>query len=106
MIGVAISMALNPTMRVIQIKDGSLLGPKNMEILKQLVKEKEYQLWIERVSDLDQYNATGKVGIFIEDGGIVMQDGVRVEKECASKTEKKFKPAAEKVTNEPKDEEW
>jgi len=108
MIGVAISMALNPTMRVIQIKDGSLLGPKNMEILRKLVKEKEYQLWIERVSDLDQYNATGKVGIFIEDGGIVMQDGVAVEKECAKiEKEKKSKPAAEKTTNSPKDdEEW
>jgi len=80
MIGVAISMALNPTMRVIQIKDGSLLGPKNMELLSKIIKDKGYQLWIERVSDLDQNKSTGKVGIFIEDGSIIYDEGLAVEK--------------------------
>jgi len=109
MIGVAISMALNPTMRVIQIKDGSLLGPKNMEILKQLVKEKEYQLWIERVADLDQYNATGKVGIFIEEGSVIYDEGLSVEQRETGgikslPVDKKPKPEAK--TTILKDEDW
>jgi hypothetical protein len=79
MIGVAVSMALNPTMRIIQIKDGSLIGPKNMDLLQKMIKDGGYQLWIERVSDLDQYNQTGKVGIFIEEGNVIFMDGVAVK---------------------------
>jgi len=71
MIGTAISMALNPTMKVLRIKDGSLLGTKNMKILEDLVKEKDFQLWIERVSDKDQFDKSGKVGIFIDEGEII-----------------------------------
>jgi len=109
MIGVAISMALNPTMRVIQIKDGSLLGPKNMEILKQLVKEKEYQLWIERVTDIDQYNATGKVVIFIDEGSVIYDEGMSVEQREVGgmkslPVEKKSK--TETKTTILKDEDW
>jgi len=70
MIGTAISMALNPTMRVLRIKDGSLLGTKNLKLLEEIVKEKDFQLWIERVSDKDQFDKSGKVGIFIEEGEI------------------------------------
>ncbi len=68
MVSMGISMALNPTMRLLRIKDGSLLGPKNTAILRSMVKDKGYQLWIEKVMDKDQYNKTGKIGIFIEEG--------------------------------------
>jgi molybdopterin converting factor small subunit len=84
MIGVAISMALNPTVKVILIRDGSLLGPKNMALLQKLVKDKEYMLFIERVADLDQYNSTGQIGIYIQEGAIEFLDGVPVEKVKAS----------------------
>lgn len=83
MVGTAISMALNPTMRVLRIKDGSLLGPKNMKILEDLCKDKGYQCWLEKVADKDQYNATGKVGIFIEEGQIQQIDGVDVADKIA-----------------------
>ena len=68
MVSMGISMALNPTLRVLRIKDGSLLGPKNMAILKETVKEEGFQLWIEMVQGRDRYNKEGKVGIFIEEG--------------------------------------
>jgi len=54
----------------LRIKDGSLLGPKNLKLLEEIVKEKDFQLWIERVSDKDQFDKSGKVGIFIEEGEI------------------------------------
>jgi len=81
MVSMGISMALNPTMKVLRIKDGSLLGKKNMEILSQMVKDKGYQVFIERVADKDSYDATGKVGLFIEEGEPIEWNGVAVEKE-------------------------
>ena len=68
MVSMGISMALNPTMRVVRIKDGSLLDKKNMAILGTMCKDKDFQLWIERVSDRDSYEKGGKVGILIEEG--------------------------------------
>jgi len=68
MVSMGISMALNPTMRVVRIKDGSLLDKKNMAILGTMCKDKDFQLWIERVSDSDSYEKGGKVGILIEEG--------------------------------------
>ncbi len=79
MIGMGISMALNPTIRVLRIKDGSLLGPKNLKILEDMVRDKDYQLWIERVSDEDMYKNSGGVGILITEGEIQYIDGQEVE---------------------------
>jgi hypothetical protein len=57
----------NPNLRVIIIKEGSLLDHKNLELVKQMVKDKDYQLWIECVDD------SGKLGIVIEDGQVKEQ---------------------------------
>ena len=103
MIGVAISMALNPTVRIILIKDGSLLGPKNMAMLEKVIKDKDFQLLIERVADIDQYNATGKVGIFIEEGQIQFIDGVAPKNETTSIL---AKMKDEKVKVKPVDDSW
>lgn len=64
---VAIAMAANPQLRVLRIKDGSLLGDKQMAILAEMAAEQDFQLWIERVG-------TGGVGIVMQDGAIVGQD--------------------------------
>jgi hypothetical protein len=39
-----------------------------MAILETMCKDKDFQLWIERVSDRDSYEKGGKVGILIEEG--------------------------------------
>jgi hypothetical protein len=94
MIGMGISMALNPTMRVLRIKDGSLLDAKNLKIIQEMVKENGFQLWIESVADLDRYNSTGKVGLYIQEGEIIYDNGVaptktkiKKEKDCSAKKE-------------------
>ena len=69
MIGLQISMALNPTLRVLRIKDGSLLDNDNRAIIREIIKDQDFQLWMESVSD------DKNVGIFIEDGGVVAIDG-------------------------------
>lgn len=50
-IGIRLSMALNPNLRILQIKDGSLLGGKMMELVKKVCKEEDYQLFVEKVTD-------------------------------------------------------
>jgi DNA repair exonuclease SbcCD ATPase subunit len=64
-VSVAIAMAANPKLRVIRIKEGSLLDADNVALIAAMAREHDYQVWIERV------DATGKVGIVIEDGSVV-----------------------------------
>lgn len=64
-IGVAISMAMNPTLKVILIRNGSLLDSANKAFLSDMVEKHGYQVWMEVTDD------SGKVGLVIEDGSIV-----------------------------------
>lgn len=59
--GIKISMALNPALRIMRIKDGSLLDNDTLTLIKQSVKENDYQLFIERVSD------SKEIGFIIEE---------------------------------------
>ena len=63
-VSVAIAMAANPKLRVLRIKDGSLLDDKSLALIASLADEEEFQVWIEQV------DTTGKVGIFMEDGQV------------------------------------
>jgi hypothetical protein len=63
-VSMAMAMALNPKLRVIRILDGSLLDSTNMNLIQEMVKEKDYQVWIEVVDE------SGKVGITIEGGEV------------------------------------
>ena len=79
MIGVGISMALNPTVKIIRMSAGSLIGPKNKKILADIIKEHGFQLFLESVAGKDEYNKTGQVGIYIEEGYAISNDGVEVD---------------------------
>lgn len=59
---VAIAMASNPQLRVIRVRDGSLLDEDAMKLLAEMADAEDYQVWIERV------DGTGKVGIVLENG--------------------------------------
>lgn len=63
-VSTAIAMAMNPKLRVIRIKDGSLLDEGSMNTMKEMAKDNDFQVWIERVSDNDP------VAIVIEDGEV------------------------------------
>lgn len=65
---VAVAMALNPSIRVLRIADGSLLDSSNLELVASMAAEHDFQVWLERVDE------TGKVGVVIEDGRVVGQD--------------------------------
>lgn len=61
----AIAMAMNPELRVISIRDASLLDDRSVEILRGLAKDKDFQIWMEVV------DTSGTVGIVLEDGVVV-----------------------------------
>ena len=75
-ISMAIAMALNPKIRVIRITDGSLLDKDSMRIIEQMAKDKDFQVWVESVSD-----EPGKVGVFISEGEVVAIDGKGIVKD-------------------------
>ena len=63
-VGIAIAMAVNPTIRVIRITDGSLLDSENLALIAQMAGDNDFQVWVERVDE------SGKVGVVIEDGEV------------------------------------
>lgn len=66
-VSIAMAAATNPTIRVMLIKDGSLIGSKKLEIIRQLAIEYSLQIWMEVVSDKDDKKST----VVIEDGLVV-----------------------------------
>ena len=47
---IALAMALEPKLRVIRVRDGSLLDRNGMQLLTDMARERRYQVWIERVA--------------------------------------------------------
>lgn len=63
-VSVAIAMAANPKLRVLRIKDGSLLDERSLAMVGEMADSGGYQVWIERV------DTSGRVGIVMEDGAV------------------------------------
>lgn len=63
-VSMAIAMASNPKLKLIIIKDGSLLDKDNLSIIAEMSKGKDFTVFVEKVDD------SGKLGIYIEDGEI------------------------------------
>ena len=61
-VSVAMGTALNPKLRVMLIRDGSLLDKDSLTVLEEMAEKSDTQVWLERVSDGED------VGIVIEDG--------------------------------------
>ena len=64
-VSMAMAMAMNPKLRILRIRDGSLLDSNSMKIVEEMAKNEDYQVWVEMVDE------SGKVGIVIEDGHVV-----------------------------------
>lgn len=63
-VSVAMGIALNPKLRVMLIRDGSLLDEDSLALVATMAEEADAQIWIERVSDGDE------VSVVIEDGHV------------------------------------
>lgn len=63
-VSVAVGMALNPKLRVIFVRDGSLLDKSGLQTIADLAKQHDYQVWLEDA------RSTDPSAIEIEDGAI------------------------------------
>mgnify|MGYP000882104858 CR=1 FL=1 len=61
-VSISIAMAANPNLRIMLIRDGSLLDVDSLAMVEQLAEKHDFQVWIEIV------DSTGDVGFVIEDG--------------------------------------
>jgi AAA15 family ATPase/GTPase len=61
-VSVAMGMAANPQLRILLCRDGSLLDDKSLKLLADIVKENDFQCWLEKVSVGDECS------VIIEDG--------------------------------------
>lgn len=68
----ALAMAGNPQLRVIRVRDGSLLDEESLALLAKMAEERDYQVWIERVG-------AGKVGFILEDGHLLEREKTEPE---------------------------
>lgn len=68
-VSVAMGLSLNPKLKVLLVRDGSLLDEKSLATLAAMAEEAGAQVWVERVSDGD----TG--AIIIEDGEVLTKTG-------------------------------
>jgi hypothetical protein len=74
----AVAMAMNPKLRVVLIRDGSLLDEDSMALVEQMADAHDYQVFVEIV------RKDSPVGVVIEDGEVVAVDGVPVEAVAAA----------------------
>lgn len=64
-VSMAIGLALNPELRVVLIRDASLLDDKSLALVAEMAKRADAQVWLERVSKHDAGS------IVLEDGEVV-----------------------------------
>ncbi len=63
-VSVAMGLALHPKLKILLVRDGSLIGEKKLSVIEEMVKEAGAQLWLEMMVEQD----SDKVTVFIEDG--------------------------------------
>jgi DNA repair exonuclease SbcCD ATPase subunit len=63
-VSIAIGMALNPKLRVLLIRDGSLMDDRTLAMVAKMAEEKGFQLWIEKVGEDESCS------VIIEDGAV------------------------------------
>lgn len=64
-VSVAIGLAMHPKLRVLLIRDGSLLDEEGLRLLGELAAAAKAQVWVERVSN------GSEVSVVIEDGSVL-----------------------------------
>ena len=60
----AIAMASNPRLKVIRVRDGSLLDEDGLRLVAEMAAERGFQVWCERV------DSSGKVGFVLDNGHV------------------------------------
>ena len=72
-VSTAMAIALNPSLKVIFIRNASLLDSSGLKIVADLAEQHGYQVWVEQMDE------TGTVGIYLEDGSVVRDNHAKKE---------------------------
>jgi len=91
-VSAAIGMTTNRKVRVMRIKDGSLLDDSSLAIIADMAHERDFQVFIECV------DMTGNVGFYMEDGEVKTVNDEPLDKLPEAKTEKKKTTSKKKVS--------
>lgn len=73
-VSVAIGLALNPKLRILLIRDGSLLDQDSLKLVAEMAAKAEAQVWLERVGQ------DASTSVVIEDGRILKQPSKEPQK--------------------------
>jgi hypothetical protein len=68
-VSIAMGMAGNPKIRVMRIKDGSLLDDDSLAVVENMAVEHDFQVFMEIV------DVSGKMGVYLVDGEIAAING-------------------------------
>ena len=71
-VGMSVAMALNYKLKVILVKEASLLDKDNLQVIREMAKGKGYQVWLEYVT------SNKKMGFYFVDGEIKLINGEKV----------------------------
>jgi hypothetical protein len=81
---VALGIAANSKLRIMRIKDGSLLDDEGMKVIEEMIEASDFTCLIEQV------DTTGKIGVYLVDGEIAaINDDEPVAKPAPKKRTKK-----------------
>lgn len=64
-VSVAMGLALHPKLKILLVRDGSLIGEKKLQVIEEMVKKEGVQLWLEMMTENEDDK---RVTVFIEDG--------------------------------------
>lgn len=67
-ISTAMGFSMNPKLKILLIRDGSLLDDGNLKLLAEMATKEDAQIWIERVGEGEE------VSVIIEDGNIKKEE--------------------------------
>ncbi|WP_353268992.1 hypothetical protein, partial [Gemmatimonas sp.] len=71
-VSAAIAMALSPKLRVLIVREGSLLDSKSLDMLAEMAAAQDFCVLVEQVDE------SGDVGVYIEEGRVAAINGERV----------------------------
>lgn len=72
-ISTLVAMAQNPELKIVMVREGSLVNRANLGMMAELAASRGFQLWIEKFQE-----EPGEVGLHIVDGSIAFKNGAAV----------------------------
>ena len=72
-VSVAMGMKMNPELRVLLIRNGSLLDEDNLAMIAEMAEESNSQVWLEKVGKSDD------VTVLIEDGMVAEEEAADLD---------------------------